>query len=129
MFFIDPPPPPNMCILDKSLIRTKDSYLKDSEECYVSDSGVKEPCIWQNVKGFEVVDQLGVDAMHDLLEGVCKYDILFSLSFYVNTAKYFTLETLNDRIRCFDFGPDAGSKPVTISADNLKKTKHSPVSF
>lgn len=109
------------CILDQSLYRSQESYLKDIAECSVSKSGIKETCVWSDIKDFNIIEQLGVDVMHDLLEGVCKYDMLFLVSYFTTDVKFFSLETLNERIKNFDYGPDNSSKPVTISPDNLKK--------
>lgn len=63
------------------------------------------------VSGFNVLEQVGVDIMHDILEGVEKYDLAFLISYYVQNLKLFSLQVLNERITCFDFGPDMGSKP------------------
>jgi hypothetical protein len=109
------------CFNDEALARTKESYKNDSIDCIVSNSGIKESSIWQGINGFDVIGQMGVDVMHDLLEGVCKYDMIFLLSHYVLTVNFFSIETLNERIISFDFGPDVSSKPVTISLEHLKK--------
>lgn len=62
------------CYADENLLRNLEQYHLDVIEGNVSDSGVKEACVWHDVLGFSVLDQIGVDIMHDLLEGVCKYD-------------------------------------------------------
>lgn len=58
--------------------------------------------------------------MHDMLEGVCNYDIGLMLKIF--DFKYFTINTLNNRIELFDYGPiDIRNRPTLISNDeNLK---------
>lgn len=43
--------------------------------------------------------------MHDVLEGVCNYDLVPLLNNFILKFKYFTLDTLNNRIQCFNYGP------------------------
>jgi len=42
--------------------------------------------------------------MHDLLEGVCGYDLALILFDLIHDKKYFSLETLNNRTIYFDYG-------------------------
>jgi len=99
------------CYADDNLLRTVEQYNIDVNEGDVSNSGVKEKCVWHDVIGFNVLDQVGVDIMHDILEGVGKYDLAFLISYYVHDLKVFSLQILNERIVCFDYGPDKGNKP------------------
>jgi len=71
---------------------------------------------------FHVTENYAVDIMHDLLEGVCKYDIGLMLNKMIFSCKYFTLNTLNDRIELFNYGTiDIQNRPL-ISVDSLKPT-------
>lgn len=75
--------------------------------------------------GFNVLEQVGMDIMHDILEGVGKYDLAFLISYYVEDLENFTLQVLNERIVCFDYGLDRGSKPcVGTSYRTFKKNKY-----
>lgn len=109
------------CYADESLTRNVEQYHLDVIEGDVSNSGIKEICVWHDVLGFNVLDNVGVDIMHDLLEGVCKYDLSFLLLYYVQDLKFFSLQVLNERIICFDYGPDKGSKPSILFIEHLKK--------
>ncbi|CAI6369501.1 unnamed protein product [Macrosiphum euphorbiae] len=109
------------CYADENLLRNLEQYHLDVIEGNVSDSGVKEACVWHDVLGFSVLDQVGVDIMHDLLEGVCKYDLSFLLLYYIQDLKLFSLQVLNERLLCFDYGPDKGSKPCILHIEHLKK--------
>lgn len=41
--------------------------------------------------------------MHDIFEGICRYEIAKILLNFVYTEKLFSLDTLNDTIRYFDY--------------------------
>ncbi|KAL4718194.1 hypothetical protein ACJJTC_018498 [Scirpophaga incertulas] len=72
---------------DPELKRTMTEYLLDVDICNVSTTGIKAPCVWHSVAGFSVIDHVGVDIMHDLLEGVCKYDLILLIHIYINELK------------------------------------------
>lgn len=61
--------------------------------------------------------------MHDLLEGVCQYDILLILFKFVIEKKYFTIEQLNSRMNIHNYGPIVTNKPPLISKDFHKYNK------
>lgn len=109
------------CYVDIHLLRNWEQYNLDLIEGDVINSGIKEACIWHDIPNFRVVDQVGVDIMHDLLEGVCKYDMTFLILYYINDLKIFSLEVLNNRMIHFDYGPDKGSKPTVLNAEYIKK--------
>jgi hypothetical protein len=71
------------CYADESLMRTVEQYNIDVLEGDISNTGISESCVWHDIQVFQVLDQTGVDIMHDFLEGVCKYDLSFLISYYV----------------------------------------------
>ncbi|XP_025190996.1 uncharacterized protein LOC112591406, partial [Melanaphis sacchari] len=81
------------CYEDESLLRSIDQYYMHLEMNNLSVTGIKEKCVWLDVKNFNLFDQVGVDLMHDILEGCAK---LFA----------------------FDFGPEK-NKPCTINMDHI----------
>lgn len=109
------------CYADDNLLRTVEQYNIDVSKGDVSNSGIKEKCVWHDVIGFNVLDQVGVDIMHDILEGVGKYDLAFLTSYYVHDLKVFSLQILNERIVCFDYGPDNGNKPSVLCIEHIQK--------
>lgn len=109
------------CYVDEKLTRQIDNYNFDVIENNMSNSGIKELCVWNDVKGFKVLDQVGVDLMHDLLEGVIKYDLSFLISYYILELKLFSLEVLNHRLINFDYGPDKSNKPCILNMDHIRK--------
>lgn len=62
--------------------------------------------------------------MHDMLKGVCIYDLQHSLHCFIMTKKYFTLSDLNHRKNLFVYG-DLNSANIIndIQETNLKKKK------
>ncbi|XP_016663981.2 uncharacterized protein LOC107885069, partial [Acyrthosiphon pisum] len=105
-------------------LRTIDNYATDVDVENVSLTGIKELCIWNSIESFHVVNNLSVDLMHDLLEGVCNYDMSGILRSFILDSKYFSVETLNSKIQLFDYGPiEIRNRPPLISEQALKSTK------
>lgn len=66
------------------------------------------------------MDGLDLDVMHDQLEGVLPLEIKLLLKKCVREEEYFTVETLNERIQKFDYGPpDMSNKPSPIKQQAL----------
>eukprot|EP00102_Acyrthosiphon_pisum_P019767 XP_016656977.1 PREDICTED: uncharacterized protein LOC100568979 [Acyrthosiphon pisum] len=86
----------------------------------VSETGIKDKCVWFDVNNFSLFDQVGVDVMHDMLEGCSKYIMKFILLYYTKELKLFSLQVLNDRINGFDFGPE-NNKPCSLTLDNINQ--------
>ncbi|KAF0706641.1 SAM domain-containing protein, partial [Aphis craccivora] len=96
------------CYADTSLLRNLEQYHLDVVENNISNSGIKEACV-------------GVDIMHDLLEGVCKYDMSFLLLYYTQHLQLFSLQTFNERLVCFNYGPDKRNKPSVLHIEHIQK--------
>ena len=56
-----------------------------------------------NVPNFFVVHNMPHNIMHDLSEGLVSYEMKLLLTYLVS-AKYFSIATLTDQLRWFDFG-------------------------
>ncbi|XP_043478508.1 uncharacterized protein LOC122508907 [Leptopilina heterotoma] len=115
-----------MLVEDRELLRTVENYEKDLESNDISQTGIKDICIWNEVKGVHITKNVGVDEMHDIPEGTAKYvmtDILDYLIFDPKT-KYFTLEVLNYRIQVFNYGLlESSNKPPLISKKTASNVK------
>jgi hypothetical protein len=62
--------------------------------------------------------------MHDLLEGVCNYDMPGILRSFILDFKYFSVENLNSRIQLSDYEPiEIRNRPLLIPEQALKSTK------
>lgn len=102
-------------------LRNVDNYNDDVNTKNVALTGIVESCIWNDVNSFHVVYNYSVDLMHDLLEGVCNYDMSSIIRNFILEFKYFSLEVLNNRIRFFDYGPsEIKNRPPLISEHSLK---------
>lgn len=60
------------CLENEELLRTLSNYESDLRLGNPSETGIKEKCIWFDVIDFDLFNQVGVDCMHDILEGVAK---------------------------------------------------------
>jgi hypothetical protein len=63
---------------DVNSLRTKETHEADLLLPF-SDSGLKKDSISNSIPAFHVVKNFSVDLMHDILEGVAKYDLAESL--------------------------------------------------
>lgn len=102
-------------------LRNSINYVNDLEINDVLLTGVKESCVWNEISSFHVTENYCVDIMHDMLEGVCNYDIGLMLKIMIFDFKYFTIDTLNNRIELFDYGSvDIRNRPTLIASETLK---------
>ncbi|KAH9642468.1 hypothetical protein HF086_007600 [Spodoptera exigua] len=107
------------CFENKEFLRTLSNYESDLRLGNPSETGIKEKCVWFGIKDFDLFNQIGVDCMHDILEGVAKYVMQFILIQYIRNFKLFSLTVLNNRIHNFDYGPDCRNQPCTLAMDHL----------
>ena len=104
---------------DPKLLRTIESYEKDVQN---QSRGVKERCVLNSIPNFHNVDNISIDPMHDIFEGVCRYELGKLLHTFIVKDKLFSLETLNSRLRFFDYGIKTSANiPPVISIDTMKK--------
>lgn len=96
--------------------------VSNYENDHFFEYGIKEISVWNKIDNFHLYENYSVDLMHDLLEGVCHYDLLCILKIFVNDKNYFSLEILNQRILQFNFAP-LHIKPPLFNLDCLKYNK------
>jgi hypothetical protein len=107
---------------DAQLLRSELTYDADVDMDDVSLTGVKERCIWNDLPSFHCVKNFTCDVMHDLFEGVCKYDMSKIIFYFVYDVKIVTLETLNCRIQYFNYGStEVKNKPAAITKLQLQR--------
>src|SRR5699024_1497454 len=70
-----------------------------------------------------VTENFACDVMHDLSEGVCKYDFIVILQYFLIETATFSVETLNCRIKMFPCHIESSNTPPIISLDDIKKQK------
>lgn len=71
----------------EGILRNQEQYNLQLAKNNFSKTGIKEKCVWLSLRGFRLFDQVGVNVMHDVLEGVAKYVMSFLLSKYVLNLK------------------------------------------
>lgn len=101
-------------------LRDEISYNAHVRDINPSTSGVKAPCTFHQLSSFHFIKNSCVDAMHDILEGVCQYDLKFLLHHFIYVEKKFTLVQLNNIIQGLSYSIDEKNKPVEVSEKHLK---------
>lgn len=81
-----------------------DVYAAINNPATSTGSGIKEDCALNKSVYFHVSNNYVFDAMHDLLEGICPYEIKLILHHYICVEKYFDVEFFNKRIAMYNFG-------------------------
>lgn len=104
------------------ILRDKKNYESLLSQKNASRSGLKETCVFNEVDYYHVTQNTAVDPQHDLLEGVCRYDVALVLYYFIYIMKLFSLQDFNDRLKSFMYGSnDNENKPPPILEKHLKK--------
>lgn len=109
----------NMTLENSQILRTVDNY---SEHASKHSFGVIEKCIFNDIPGYHVINNASVDPMHDILEGICRYDMAKVLSNLIDKYKFFTIEILNERICTVSSSRDKNVTPV-LKHEAIKNKK------
>ncbi|XP_071632320.1 uncharacterized protein [Temnothorax longispinosus] len=90
-----------------------------NDMCY----GIKEECVWNVLPSYHNTINVTCDVMHDLTEGICRYEMAEILYYFMNIKQYFDINTLNNRIKYFDYynGVDIGNSIPPINMNHMKK--------
>lgn len=113
------------------MLRTRESYDQQcinipQSEHFQYVYGINRRSILTNSLYYHVIGGMPGDAMHDVLEGVLQYEVKELLLQLIRVRKYFTLEELNRRISCFDFGYyNDANKPSPIGETKFNSKDHS----
>lgn len=110
-----------MTVENKSLLRNRQNYAAHLAKNDMKSTGIREPCFFNDVPNFFILENCVLDVLHDCHDGIIKYDLAFIFRYCIRTAKYFTLAQLNQHIVTFNFGCDNSSKPPMLSGSMLKK--------
>ena len=100
---------------NQTLLRNSENYEADVKLGNSSCTGIKSQCVFHKITNFHVTENLTIDMMHDILEGVCVYVIKSIINIFITVERYFTLEELNARIENFDYGfTECSNKPPPL---------------
>jgi len=72
---------------DVNLLRNKANYTEDVTINNVIATG-KESCSFNVLNSFHAVENYSIDIMHDLLEGVCIYEVSYILHHFIVEQQY-----------------------------------------
>ena len=105
------------------MLRDKINYETDLMINDYSMTGIKARSVFNDFPSFHVCTNFAVDEIHDIREGLAHYDMLPVIrALTAGKYKEFDLETLNNRVLMFHYGPiDCSNKPPYISEHSLKK--------
>lgn len=110
-----------MCHQSNIFLRNVINYESDIKHNNVSETGVREQCIFHKIQHFHVTENLVCDFMHDIPEGVARYDMALIISGLIDQG-CFTLNELNNRLRYFNYGTtERKNVPPLIRETNIKK--------
>lgn len=80
--------------------------------------GIKEICVWNNLKYFHIYNNVTCDVMHDLTEGVLRYGMALVIQSLIHKG-YFSLDHLNSRIKYFKYNTNEKNTPPPINNQHL----------
>lgn len=108
---------------DISMLRTEQNYDDDVKKKNPDETGIKWFSIFNSIFLFHVIHSVGMDVMHDLCEGVLRYNMCEIILHFIRRKK-FSLKLLNNRKNNFAYDyNDRGNKSKNITMKNLKKRK------
>ncbi|XP_023309772.1 uncharacterized protein LOC111691352, partial [Anoplophora glabripennis] len=99
-----------------------DERNRGDYECHLSNKtfGIKDICVWNELQYFHVYDNHSVDIMHDLFEGIHRYDMALFINYFIK-HNFFSINTLNSRLRYFHFDNLENNYPPDIKQEHLDK--------
>lgn len=110
-----------MCVESEISIRNIQNYETDLATQNPSLTGILEPSIFHQIPYFHCTNNIVCDFMHDIAEGVARYDMALII-FGIIEQKCFTLEELNNRIIMFNYGvTEKKNSPPIIRDSDIKK--------
>jgi hypothetical protein len=79
------------------------------------DTGVRTSCPLNTFTNYNL------DAMHDMLEGVCPYEVKLLLNHFIFSDKFISLSEVNQQIKSFHYSfTDKKNKPSVLAYDRLQ---------
>ncbi|XP_067621220.1 uncharacterized protein [Eurosta solidaginis] len=85
-------------------MRTKDNYNAALMKNDAKLTGIKSNFLFNELATFHVTTNFSVYIVHDLYEGVCRYDICEILKYFISEKQFFSIETFNYRKQMFNYG-------------------------
>jgi len=103
-------------------MRTVESYERDLLRKNPELTGIKGPCIFNELKSFHLAENTYLDIMHDTDEGCWKY-LMYNVIKYLYDQGRFSVNYLNEIIQKFFYGCEGENRLSSMSKDDLCKAK------
>lgn len=103
-------------------IETHELHVHEAERMRnrIPMTGVKKGCMLNELRFFHTTTNYNFDIMHDLLEGVCPFEIKLLLNRCIFVENFFSLEELNSRMKSFAYQLiDRKNKPTELTRSVL----------
>lgn len=104
----------------KSQVKENVDMIRTVNNYEINSDGIQENCIFNTIPSFHVTNNFSVDPMHDIFEGICRYDIGKILNTLINKKNFFTLNVFYERIRFFNKHSFGENIPF-INSDSIEK--------
>jgi hypothetical protein len=99
-------------------LRAPSTYDTDLEQ---KACGLVRPCPFYSLENFHPLKNFSLDLMHDVYEGIARYDVALALKYFIKQKKYFSLAMFNSLKQEFSYGEiEIGNSGREISNENLK---------
>ena len=85
----------------KEVLRTPENYELDLNRNNLQETGIKSPCILNELTEFYILDNRAPDIMHNMLEGVCPLEVKLLFLFDVEDFDFVIFLTVQEGIQCF----------------------------
>lgn len=102
--------------INLSAVRSEADYDRHVRE---KNYGIKESCIWNKLTYFHVCQNQSVDLMHDVYEGIHRYDMTLILNKLLQ-EKWFSLEILNSRVKYYTYDYNEHNHPPPVKKEHLE---------
>lgn len=74
---------------NKDLLRNEENYQIDILADNCSKTEIKEACIFKRIPSFQITDNVSVDIMHDISEGICHTELSLILKYFIYQKHFF----------------------------------------
>ena len=105
-------------VADNTALRTEINYEADVKSNDSKSTGIKEDCVFNKVRYYHCVRNVGVDIMHDLPEGVLAYETGSTFHQLILVDKLIDLNHFNSIVRNFDYQFQTCTPP-TVTTEQL----------
>ncbi len=102
-------------------LRCKNRYELDLKVGDVTKTGLKERCVFNTINNFHIYENVSVDLMHDIWEGVAAYDLSKVIDSLIKDGTL-SLDIVNSRIKSFPYiESEKRNKPRPLYYEASKK--------